>query len=46
VLLSAAGDDLLALIVLALHVHKLTDSGLAVSALFATTLCPWGRWRR
>ncbi|MGH2944034.1 MAG: MFS transporter, partial [Solirubrobacteraceae bacterium] len=37
VCLSAAGD-LLALIVLALHVHELTGSGLAVSALFATTL--------
>ena len=37
--LSAAGD-LLALIVLALHVHQLTGSGLAVSALFATTLVP------
>lgn len=44
--LSAAGDDLLALIVLALHVHKLTGSGLAISALFATTLCPWRRSRR
>lgn len=39
VFLSAAGD-LLALIVLALHVHELTGSGLAVSALFATTLVP------
>jgi MFS family permease len=39
VLLSAAGD-LLALIVLALQVHALTGSGLAVSALFATTLVP------
>ena len=37
--LSAAGD-LLALIVLALQVHQLTGSGLAVSALFATTLVP------
>jgi MFS family permease len=37
--LSAAGD-LLALIVLALQVHELTGSGLAVSALFATTLVP------
>jgi hypothetical protein len=37
VFLSAAGD-LLALIVLALHVDKLTGSRLAVSALFATTL--------
>ena len=39
VLLSSAGD-LLALIVLALQVHALTGSGLAVSALFATTLVP------
>ena len=39
VFLSAAGD-LLALIVLALQVHELTGSGLAVSALFATTLLP------
>lgn len=39
VFLSAAGD-LLALIVLALQVHALTGSGLAVSALFATTLVP------
>lgn len=39
VLLSATGD-LLALIVLALQVHELTGSGLAVSALFATTLVP------
>ncbi|HEV2777222.1 MAG TPA: MFS transporter, partial [Solirubrobacteraceae bacterium] len=39
VFLSAAGD-LLALIVLALQVHALTGSGLAVSALFATTLLP------
>lgn len=39
VFLSAAGD-LLALIVLALQVHRLTGSGLAVSALFATTLVP------
>jgi MFS family permease len=37
--LSSAGD-LLALIVLALQVHDLTGSGLAVSALFATTLVP------
>jgi MFS family permease len=37
--LSAAGD-LLALVVLALQVHELTGSGLAVSALFATTLVP------
>ena len=44
--LSAAGDDLLALIMLALHVHKLRGSGLAVSALFATTLCPQRRSRR
>ncbi len=39
VFLSAAGD-LLAAIVLALAVHDLTGSGLAVSALFATTLVP------
>jgi MFS family permease len=39
VFLSAAGD-LLALIVLALRVHELTGSGLAVSALLATTLVP------
>ena len=39
VLLSSAGD-LLALLVLALQVHALTGSGLAVSALFATTLVP------
>jgi MFS family permease len=39
VFVSAAGD-LLALIVLALQVHELTGSGLAVSALFATTLVP------
>ena len=39
VFLSAAGD-LLTLIVLALQVHELTGSGLAVSALFATTLVP------
>ena len=39
VFLSAAGD-LLALIALALHVHALTGSGLAVSALFAATLVP------
>jgi MFS family permease len=39
VFLSAAGD-LLALIVLALQVHRLTGSGVAVSALFATTLVP------
>jgi hypothetical protein len=39
VFMSSAGD-LLALIVLALHVHELTGSGLAVSALFATTLAP------
>jgi hypothetical protein len=37
--LSAAGD-LLALIALSLRVHDLTGSGLAVSALFATTLVP------
>src|SRR3712207_6585441 len=39
VFLSAAGD-LLALIVLALQVHDLTGSGVAVSALMATTLVP------
>jgi Na+/melibiose symporter-like transporter len=39
VFLSAAGD-LLALIVLALQVYELTGSGLAVSALVATTLVP------
>jgi MFS family permease len=39
VFLSAAGD-LMALIVLALEVHERTGSGLAVSALFATTLVP------
>ena len=39
VFLSAAGD-LLALVELALQVHELTGSGLAVSALFATTLLP------
>jgi hypothetical protein len=39
VFLSAAGD-LLAVVVLALQVHDLTGSGLAVSALFATTLVP------
>ena len=39
VFLSASGD-LLALIVLALQVHELTGSGLAVSALVATTLVP------
>ena len=39
VFMSAAGD-LLALVVLALQVHELTGSGLAVSALFATTLVP------
>jgi hypothetical protein len=39
VLLSSAGD-LLALIVLALQAHALTGSGLAVAALFATTLVP------
>jgi hypothetical protein len=37
--LSSAGD-LLALIVLALRVRERTGSGLAVSALFATTLVP------
>jgi MFS family permease len=39
VFLSSAGD-LFALIVLALQVHDLTGSGLAVSVLFATTLVP------
>ena len=39
VFLSSAGD-LLARIVLALHVYDLTGSGLAVSALVATTLVP------
>jgi Na+/melibiose symporter-like transporter len=39
VFLSSAGD-LLALVVLALQVHELTGSGLAVSALFAATLAP------
>jgi hypothetical protein len=39
VFLSAAGD-LHVLIVLALQVHQLTGSSLAVSALFATTLGP------
>jgi MFS family permease len=39
VALSAAGD-LMALVTLALHVHELTGSGLAVSALFATTMVP------
>lgn len=39
VFLSAAGD-LLALIVLALQVHELTGSAIAVSALFAATLLP------
>jgi Major Facilitator Superfamily len=39
VFLSAAGD-LLALVVLALQVHELTGSGLAVSALFAATSLP------
>jgi len=39
VFLSSAGD-LLALVVLALHVHDQTGSGVAVSALFATTLVP------
>src|SRR4028119_319958 len=39
VFLSAAGD-LLALIVLGLQVHELTGSGLAVSALVASTLAP------
>ncbi len=37
--LSAAGD-LLARIVLALYVHELTGSGVAVAALLATTLVP------
>jgi MFS family permease len=39
VFLSAAGD-LLALVVLALHVHELTGSGLAVSAVFAAASVP------
>lgn len=39
VFLSATGD-FVALITLALTVHELTGSGLAVSALFATTLVP------
>jgi MFS family permease len=39
VCLSASGD-VLALITLALLVHDLTGSGLAVSALFATTMAP------
>ena len=39
VFLSAAGD-LLALITLALAVHELSGSGLAVSAVFATTMVP------
>jgi MFS family permease len=39
VFLSSAGD-LLALVVLALQVHELTGSGVAVSALFAATLAP------
>ncbi len=39
VFLSAAGD-LLALVTLVLLVHETTGSGLAVSALFATTLVP------
>jgi MFS family permease len=39
VFLSAAGD-VLALIVLVLHVHELTGSGAAVSALMAATLVP------
>jgi MFS family permease len=39
VALSAAGD-MLAIIVLALQVHDLTGSALAVSALFATTMVP------
>lgn len=37
--LSAAGD-FVALIALVLHVHDLTGSGLAVSALFAATMVP------
>jgi MFS family permease len=36
---SAAGD-LLAIVTLALYVHELTGSGLAVSALFAATMVP------
>jgi Na+/melibiose symporter-like transporter len=39
VFLSSAGD-ILATIVLALQVHELTGSGLAVSAVFAATLVP------
>lgn len=39
VFLSATGD-FVALIALALHVHDLTGSGLAVSALFAATMAP------
>ena len=39
VLLSALGD-IVALVALALRVHDLTGSGLAVSAYFATTLAP------
>jgi MFS family permease len=39
VLLSALGD-FVALIALALHVHALTGSAFAVSALFATTMVP------
>jgi hypothetical protein len=39
VFLSAAGD-LLALVVLALHVHELTGSGLAVSGVFAAASVP------
>lgn len=39
VFLSATGD-IVAMITLALVVHDLTGSGLAVSALFATTLVP------
>jgi MFS family permease len=39
VCLSSLGD-LLAIVALALHVHEITGSALAVSALFATTMLP------
>src|SRR3712207_8584465 len=39
VLLSAAGD-LIAMIALALQVHEVSGSGLAVSAFFATLMLP------
>jgi MFS family permease len=39
VCLSSLGD-LLAIVALALHVHAITGSALAVSALFATTMLP------